>query len=907
MPETSLTRCERRGAELSGAARFCSSCGRPLLPEDLPTLSSPATGARTPASLRPRSSHEGSAAEKAAGGRFLPGTVLAGRYRVVALLGKGGMGEVYRADDLTLAQPVALKFLPAAAASEEMLARLRSEVRTARRVSHRNVCRVYDIEEAEGLEFISMEYVDGEDLASLLKRIGRLPPDKALDVARGVCAGLAAAHEKGVLHRDLKPANVMLDRQGEVVITDFGLAALADQVPEGDARSGTPTHMAPEQLQKGEVTARSDIYALGLVLYEIFTGKRAFESRTLAALRERGETRPQSPSSHVRDLDPAVEHAILWCLEPDPSRRPRSALAVAAALPGGDPLAAALEAGHTPSPEIVAEAGETAGLRPRVAVARLAAVVAGLASILALSIRSSGLDRVGVEPPDALAQKARDVLGRLGYGALPRDFARGFGPEEDLIHYLEERKEPRTDWTRALSGRPPIVYFWYRTSPRRLVVTDLSDDFMTPGIAWIWRPPATIAGMANVGLDAHGRLNFLQVLPPEVEEPPRESGPPDWDALFAAADLDRTQFRPAEPTWTSLADSDVRAAWTGTEPGTSIPLRVEAAGFHGRPVFFSMVGPWTHPYRTQPDPRTPGEKAATVFAAVLAFAALGAAGVLARRNYLSGRGDRRGAARLSFFVFCVQIALWVCRGHHVPGIEESGLLALAVAGALFFAGLTWLLYLSLEPYVRKHWPQTLISWTRLLSGRVRDPLVGRDLLSGVLLGLLWALIAESFRLAVQGMGAAPRLGEMEYLLGGRRIVGAWLGYLLGSIRTTLVFFLVLFLLRVLLRRRWLAAVAFVVVFAAAPVLASRYPLFEAPMQTALYTIAALAVVRSGLVTLAAGILTANVLLSVPVTASLSSWYAGSSAFVHSSVLALGLWGFSTSLAGQRLWKGDLLE
>jgi predicted Ser/Thr protein kinase len=907
MPEIGLNRCERCGAEVSGGARYCSSCGRPLVSEDLPTLSSPAAAARTPRSRQASSSQEGRSGGKGTGARFLPGAVLAGRYRIVALLGKGGMGEVYRADDLTLAQPVALKFLPEAAASEEMLARLRSEVRIARRVSHRNVCRVYDIGEAEGIEYISMEYVDGEDLASLLKRIGRLPPDKALDVARRVCAGLAAAHEKGVLHRDLKPANVMLDRQGEVVITDFGLAALADQVPEGEARSGTPTYMAPEQIQKGEVTARSDIYALGLVLYEIFTGKRAFESKTLAGLRDRGETRPQSPSSHVRDLDPAVEHAILWCLEADPVRRPRSALAVATALPGGDPLAAALEAGETPSPEIVAEAGETAGLRPRAAVVRLAAVVAGLATILALGIRSSGLDRVGVEPPDALAQKARDILGRLGYAGAPVDAARGFGAEDDLLRYLEERKEPRTDWSRALSGRPPVVFFWYRTSPRRLVVADLSDGFMTPGVAWIWRPPATIAGMVNVGLDAQGRLNFLQALPPEVEEPANGSGAPDWDALFAAAELDRAQFRPAEPTWTSLAQSDVRVAWTGTEPGTSIPLRVEAAGFHGKPVFFSMIGPWTHPYRTQPDPRTPGERAAEVFAAAVGLVALCAAGLLARGNHLSGRGDRRGAVRLSFFVLCVQMLLWVCRGHHVLGLEELGLFALALAGALFFAGLTWLLYLALEPYVRKHWPQTLISWTRLLAGRVGDPLVGRDLLSGVLLGLVWALVARSFAVAIQGAGASPNLGEMEYLLGGRRIVGAWLAWLLNSIRTTLVFFLVLFLLRVLLRRSWLVALAFVAVFATPPLLASRYLLLEGPMQIALYAIAAIAVVRSGLVTLAAGILTANVLLSVPVTASLSSWYAGSPAFVFSSVLALAFWGFYTSLAGQPLWKADALE
>ena len=130
-------------------------------------------------------------------GRFLPGTLLAGRYRIVALLGKGGMGEVYRADDLMLEQPVALKFLPESLdKDEEALARFRNEIRIARQVSHPNVCRVYDLGEVEGHTFLSMEYVDGEDFASLLRRIGRLPPDKALEIARQLCAGLAAAHRR---------------------------------------------------------------------------------------------------------------------------------------------------------------------------------------------------------------------------------------------------------------------------------------------------------------------------------------------------------------------------------------------------------------------------------------------------------------------------------------------------------------------------------------------------------------------------------------------------------------------------------------------------------------------------------------------------------------------------------------
>jgi serine/threonine-protein kinase len=241
------------------------------------------------------------------------------------------MGEVYRAYDDKLEQPVALKFLPAAMSQDgAALARFHNEVRTARQVSHPNVCRVYDIGEWDGMPFLSMEYVDGEDLASLLRRIGRLPSDKAVEIARRLCAALAAAHERGVLHRDFKPGNIMIDGRGQVLITDFGLAALAVQVTGAEARYGTPAYMAPEQLTGNQASVRSDIYALGLVLYEMFTGRRAFEAHSRDELLRLEETgAPAGPSTLVRDLDPAVERVIQRCLEPDPARRPSSALSVA--------------------------------------------------------------------------------------------------------------------------------------------------------------------------------------------------------------------------------------------------------------------------------------------------------------------------------------------------------------------------------------------------------------------------------------------------------------------------------------------------------------------------------------------------------------------------------------------------
>jgi serine/threonine-protein kinase len=260
------------------------------------------------------------------------GDLLADRYRIVRPLGRGGMGEVYLVDDLRLDHQVALKFLPPALASDSRrLAQFHNEVRIARQISHPNVCRVYDIGEAGGELFISMEYVEGEDLAAALARVGTYAEPAAVELARQICAGLGAAHENGVLHRDLKPANIMLNRSGHAQIMDFGLAVAgtADHVAEG-----TPAYMAPEQLLGREVSVQSDLYALGLIMYELFTGQRAFKADTpldeLASLRSSGTI--AAPATLARTINAEVNQAILTCLEPDPAKRPASAHAVSAML-----------------------------------------------------------------------------------------------------------------------------------------------------------------------------------------------------------------------------------------------------------------------------------------------------------------------------------------------------------------------------------------------------------------------------------------------------------------------------------------------------------------------------------------------------------------------------------------------
>ncbi len=266
---------------------------------------------------------------------------MGGRYRIVHLLGRGGMGEVYRADDLKLDVPVALKVLPEETAGDPARRDLFiNEVRLAIRVTHPNVCRIHDVGEADGRLFISMEYVDGETLTSLLRRAGLLPLERAVGIARQICDGLEGAHDQGILHRDLKPGNLMLDPRGRVRITDFGLAVLAKSSASA-VRGGTPAYMAPELHSGHEATVASDLYALGLVLYELFTGERVFEATSPEELaRLHSEAAPTPPSTLAHDLDPAIEEIVLRCLEKDPGNRPTSAQAVAAALSEPQSLAA---------------------------------------------------------------------------------------------------------------------------------------------------------------------------------------------------------------------------------------------------------------------------------------------------------------------------------------------------------------------------------------------------------------------------------------------------------------------------------------------------------------------------------------------------------------------------------------
>lgn len=870
--------CPKCKTEIAAGAEKCGKCG--WASDATLTLTTPRSAVSAPAS---------SITDE---GRFPPGTLLNQRYRVIDILGKGGMGEVYRANDLILGQPVALKFLPVEMARDEMiLARFRNEVRTARQVAHPNVCRCYDLGEVDGAPYISMEYIDGEDLSTLIKRIGRLPQDKGVELARQLCAGIAAAHDKGVLHRDLKPANILINKKGQLLITDFGLAGLAEHV-QTDVRSGTPAYMAPEQLSGLEVTAKSDIYALGLVLYEIFTGKRAHEASTRAELLKLKEgNAADNLSSLVKDLDPAIERAIERCLHPDPAKRPASAIAVSAALPGGDPLAAALAAGETPTPEMVAASGSKDSISPGRALVFVGLALAGWIALSWANGHLSLLDKIPFEQPaPALAQKAKETLAKLGYAGKPVDTAYGLTRDNDYIQRLSTEFGGKA-WEHLSHTRPSPVYFWYRSSPsamspvsnRRVNVTE--ND-----------PPVATPGMRRIVLDPEGRLRSLLVIP-VLHGPPAEK-PFDWNAAFALAEIDPAKFTEAEPAQLPLVSFDQRGSWKG-RISEMIPhdFRVEAAAYRGELVYFNVFIDWGGEPPARP---ALGRQLQALLNFLVLLAALVFSALYAWRNYKSGRGDRVGAARLAVAIFaCANLSQFL-QGRY-GSVENvfgnNGVTWISIS--LFVAALFGAEYLALEPVIRRRWPALLVGWTRLMAGQFRDPMLGRHVLYGVAGGTTFLLLGVAIEIAEKSVRLNPVVGDLDALLGVRYQMGALFGAIDNSFNNTMLILLLVIGIAMVVRKLWVAALL------AAAMLAVLGGLGASMMWLRI----AVAFVGNGLVILYLlrfGMLATWILLCVtaifetfPPDLHWGAWYADTRALAALSVLALLAYGYFTATAGHR--------
>ena len=851
------------------ANRFCAQCGGALDGSTAPTRTSP----EPPPVATPRQiPHSSGNAE-----RFLPGTILGGRYRMVGLLGRGGMGEVYRADDLKLGQPVALKFLPRAVEQDpERLDRFINEARLSLRVTHPNVCRVFDVSQADGRHFLSMEYVDGEDLASLLRRIGHLPEDKAIQIARQLCAGLVAAHDEGVLHRDLKPANVMIDGRGRAKITDFGLAGATAGIRGLEARAGTPQYMAPEQSAGGELTERTDVYALGLVLHELFTGKRP--------------STPASSSTHLRGIDPAVERAILRCLEQDPAKRPSSAAVLAAALPGGDPLGMALAAGETPSPEMVALAGGRGELSPVIATASLAVVLIGLMATWFVIGPTSLENRVPMPlAPAELASGARAIATAAGYPTRAGYTANGFIWMRDYFAKVEREDQSAGRWDKIGLERPSPVRFWYRESPAPLTPT---NDLGTAGQV---DPPLRVPGMLRIQLDPDGTLQELLAVPPDAPDATLSWPEPDWRPLLAAAKADAATLAAAAPMWPPPVPTDVRRAWTHGND------HIEAAAFRGRIVWFSVVPAWRGALDATSAP--------TLAIAERIRALIGMVGVvvgvlLARRNLRLGRSDSRGATRLAAVYFTAGVIAGLLQFNSVSGSFRHMFNTLAVQ--LFYGTLVWVFYVALEPYVRRLWPDTLTAWSRVLEGRFRDPLVGRHILIGAMAGILFTAVFMLPDIATVWLGrppAAPGSGAFTALRGVRFLVAGYLTTVQMALFIPFVLLLLILVLRVILRR---PAVAYAVLIGLTVLLGPKQTIPEVVTSFLLISLLLAVLTRLGVLALVVAI-GFSTWAHVPLTTDANSWFFASSVLTMALYAAVAIYGFVVSLGGRLAFTDSVLD
>jgi serine/threonine protein kinase len=825
-------------------------------------------------------------------GRFLPGTLLNGRYRIIALLGKGGMGEVYRATDLTLGQSVALKFLPALASSDpRWLERFHSEVRIARQVSHPNVCRVYDIGEAEGLPFLSMEYVDGEDLATLLRRIGRLPVDKALEISRKACAGLAAAHSKGVIHRDLKPHNIMLDRHGEVLICDFGLAAVSTELNAAEIRQGTPAYMAPEQLKGTEVTQASDIYSLGLVLYELFTGKRAYSAPNINEMLNKQEAMSlTSMSSHAGEIEPAIENIIRKCLDPLPGNRPSTALSIAAALPGGDPLAAALAAGQTPSPEMVA-ASDSAGLKTRFSMPILAAILVFLVSYPYLKGHVEMLDYTPLDLPSAaLMTKSREMAAQFGYPQKPLDWSQGFEARSSYLNAVREKG--LRNWRELFALDSPLLYV-YRQSPSYM--PEYPD-----GEVNLNRPAMDQPNMVRLNLDSAGRLRGFEAVPPR-----RESVAPfrfDEALIFQAMGFDRSRFTPASPFRTPLTPFDQQVAFTGPHP--SLPnssITLQYGTYKGRLTSVYVLAPWAPPITDEARPTSTAQQVQNFVGIALLLVFYFFSVTLARRNWVNNRADRKGALRLFLFVAGIDLLIWVFRAHWLPDVRMFTFATFRLATAMFSGYVVWQLYLALEPFLRQRWPQSIVTWNRLVSGRWQDTLVGAHLLMGVAMG---CLIAVGFSL--RDWFNFERRGELALASINRDSASAWFasifGFVDGALTTGLVVFFAIFGLKVLFRRELPAMLVATALLCATN--GEIYRSTNLPVDLSFYSLICFLIIfgitRFGVFATVVAVFTANCLGTMGITSDLTTWIMPYNIATLLLLAGLSVFGFWRSLGTQKI-------
>jgi hypothetical protein len=508
-------------------------------------------------------------------------------------------------------------------------------------------------------------------------------------------------------------------------------------------------------------------------------------------------------------------------------------------------------------------------------------------------------------PRDALADRANQMLVKLGYGSDIADRAMGFHFDSDYIRWAQGNGPPAW-WTDLRIGRPSALIFWYRTSPDVLVPSSPAGRVNARD------PPMTLPGMQQLFLDTEGRLVEFHAVPPAIA-PETSAAAAPWPGLFAAADLDSGTFMSAAPKWLPPAFADATAAWEGPMPGRGdLRVRIEAASYRNYPVSFQIVWPWTAPPRTDASERTGLQRLTDATTIAISIAMLAGGILMARRNLRANRSDRRGAARFAIALTIASVAANLLVATHVAlaSVETPQIYGALAFGALT-GGIVWIYYLAIEPYARRFWPDALLGWTRLLSGRLRDPRVGRELLIGLVCGAVGLLIDLS-KLIPMALGwripVLPQGGGLQYLNGVPSLVAQWLNVLIGALSSALAIALVFLVLRLLLKRPRVAlAVGFLVLLillnGGSFISGNWFDRFNNLAFTLLLTVV---LHRFGLLATATALFVDNIVTDVPLTTDLSAWW--SSAMIASLVMlvAVACLAYSAARAGQPL-LGHLLE
>lgn len=657
------------------------------------------------------------------------GQLIADRYSIIDRLGEGGLGEVYLAYDQSLRTKIAVKILRVAhlASCREQLVQ---EVRLAQRVSHIHVCRVHDLVLDANPPMLTMEYIDGEDLDKTLLRIGRFAPERALQISVELCRGLAAAHQQGLIHRDLKPKNVMLDSAGLVRITDFGLArrTLRNDLHE---IAGTHFYMSPEQRRGEGTNEASDIYSLGVVLFEIFTGVHPGASNRFRINDPaNGEpdliTHVTPPSAFVPDIDAKIEATILRCLRDAPNQRPATVREVLSELTGKPVMRRDERKSH----------GRSAATRVRwlAIMATVGLIMTWLTSAHYQPLRFVNFT---LESAEAYRDRATSIVSALGHTPQRRRDKRA-----GQFRYTSRFRNEPGDADRRIS-------YWYRQSatPMYAESIEIARDQETTGIHPN-DPQWNRTDMVGVELAPDGSLREYRSTSPGstgASEPPtsdsefgyasnsdgdatssNQSSRPtlegDLELLFEAAGLDVADYRCDAKLISINKESLFGPLGEGRQyrhvsDSNAVPVFVKTDA--GRVLrFWPIVGKIT----TAKGSRIGDAINDGLFMFVLVAAVAGC--WLARRNAHQMRADFLGARVSAVIVFVSMIGSMIFSAQHqVELVLEVRTLQIGLCNAMFWAAVQWVLYLALEPFVRRDYPRLLDSWNRAVRGDWRDSLV----------------------------------------------------------------------------------------------------------------------------------------------------------------------------------------